>query len=65
MLGFDNYIVKNEVSKLTKDFKELDCNEKADKSNEKNVEVRQRVLNELKFWREQKNFIAVFCPAWA
>lgn len=39
MLGFDNYIVKNEVSKLTKNFKELDCNEKADKSNEKNVEL--------------------------
>lgn len=41
MLGVDNYIVKSDdVGKLTKNVKDVNLNEKEDKSNEKSDEVR-------------------------
>ena len=42
MLGVDNYIVKSDdVTKLTKNVKDVNLNEKEEKCNNKNEEVRQ------------------------
>lgn len=55
MLGELNYIVKSDdLSKLSKNIKDIHINEKEDECNEKNNEV-WVTLNDNWFWRE-KNF---------
>lgn len=57
MLGVDNHIVRSDnIDKLSKSIKDVNLNEKEDSSNEKNVEVRQKVRNDIFDFGGRKNF---------
>lgn len=62
MLGVDNYIVKSDdVTKLTKNVKDVNLNEKEEKCNNKNEEVRQWVRNDIFDFGGRKIFMVDFC----
>ena len=57
MIGEFNYIVKkDDLSKLTKNLKDIDINEDDDKCNQKNVEVGRLNLNHNFYFGGRKKF---------